>query len=36
MPSQVDLRTCIKPTLAPTQPAGPYHYILLCVQNYFF
>ena len=24
---QVDLRTCIKPTLAPTQPAGPYHYI---------
>ena len=24
---QVNLRTCIKLTLAPTQPAGPYHYI---------
>ena len=24
---QVDLRTSIKPTLPPTEPAGPYHYI---------
>ena len=36
MPSQVDLRTCIKPTLAPTQPAGPYHYILCVYRTTFF